>query len=214
MTSPNDLGISPEVLARLERTYRTVAPIIEQAHPMVAMVERVRPTMELIQLATAILERQPAAMQYIQQSYEAGLRLQPASRQELAAIVRRLQAMTVTSQPPVSERDAELAILELTPEAPDQIKQVELAVQEIDQNPQFRRALELLAQRISTGAGKVTSWAALVLAARWLIGYANSPVTQDLSARQTAAVSNQLVVLGIIVALATLIIMTSREESE
>lgn len=214
MTSPNDLGISPEVLARLERTYRTVAPIIEQAHPMVAMVERVRPTMELIQLATAILERQPAAMQYIQQSYEAGLRLQPASRQELAAIVRRLQAMTVTSQPPVSERDAELAILELTPEAPDQIKQVELAVQEIDQNPQFRRALELLAQRILTGAGKVTSWAALVLAARWLIGYANSPVTQDLSARQTAAVSNQLVVLGIIVALATLIIMTSREESE
>lgn len=214
MTSANDLGISPEVLARLERTYRTVAPIIEHAHPMIAMVERVRPMMELIQSATAILERQDAAMQYVQQSDEAALRLQPGSRQELAAIVHRLQAMPVTSAPPVSGRDAELAILELTPETPEKIKQVELTVQEIDQNPQFSRALELLAQRTLTAGATVTPWAALVLAARWLIGYASSPVTEDLTAAQTAAVSNHLVVLGIIVALATLIMMTSRARSE
>jgi hypothetical protein len=214
MTSPDELGISPEVLARLERTYRTVAPIIEQAQPMIAMMERVAPTMKLIQSATSILGRQHAAMAYIQRSDETALRLQPASRQELAAIVRWLQAMPVTSGPAVSERDAELAILELTPEEPEDIRQVELTVQEIGQNSQFKRALQLLAQRSLTAAGMVTPWAALVIAARWLIGYANSPVTQDLSTAQITTVSSQLVVLGIIIALATLIITVDLGRSE
>lgn len=214
MTFPDELGISPEVLARLERTYRTVAPIIEQAQPMIAMMERVGPTMELLRSATSILERQRAAVEYIQRADETTLRLHPASRQELAAIVRSLQAMPVTSGPAVSERDAELAILELTPQAREDIMQVELTVQEVGQNPQFKRALQLLAQRCLTAAGKVTPWAALVIAARWLIGYANSPVTQDRSTAQTATVSNQLVVLGIIIALATLIIMVSVGRSE
>lgn len=137
MTSPDELGISPEVVARLERTYRTVAPIFEHAEPMAAMMERLRPTMELIQSAASILERQHAAVEY---------RLQPASRQELAAIVHRLQAMTIVPEPPVSERDAELSVLELTPETPEDIKQIELTVQEISQSPQFKRALQLFAR--------------------------------------------------------------------
>jgi hypothetical protein len=209
MRSPEDLGISPEVVARIERTYKTVAPIIEQSRPVIAMMERVRPTMELVHSAASILDQQGAAMEYIQQSCESSLRLQPALRQELAAIVHLLQAMPVTSKPPVSERDAELAILELTPETPEDIEQVELTVQEIQENAQFKRALQLLAQRSLTAAGEITPWAALVIAARWLIGYADSPATQDLSAAQTAAVSDQLVVLGVMVALATLIVMSS-----
>jgi hypothetical protein len=191
-----------------------VAPIIEQAQPMIAMMERVAPTMSLVQSAASILERPRAAMDYIQQPDEGALRLQPASRQELAAIVHWFQAMPVTSEPPVSERDAELAILELTPDAPEDIKQVELTVREIGQNPQFKRALQLLAHRSLRTAGKVTPWAALVLAARWLAGRATSPVTQDLSSAQAAAASNRFVVLGIIVALATLIIMVSAGKSE
>lgn len=214
MTSPDALGISPELLARLERTYRTVAPIIEHMQPMIAMMERVRPTMELIQSATLILDRQDAASQNVQQSYETASRLQPALRQELAAIVHRLQAMPVTSEPPVSERDAELAILELTPQAVEDVKQAELAVREIAQSPQFKRALQLLGQRSLKAPGKVTPWAALVIAARWLAGHAGSPVTQDLVAAQSEAVSNQLLVLGMIVALATLIIMVSRGEPD
>lgn len=214
MTSPDELGISPEVLARLERTYRTVAPIIEQAQPMIAMMERVAPTIELIQSATSTLGQQHVAMAYTQPSDETALRLQPASRQELAAIVRWLQAMPVTSGPAGSERDAELAILELTPEAPEDIRQVELTVQEIGQNSQFKRALQLLAQRSLTAAGMVTPWAALVIAVRWLIGYANSPVTQDLSTAKTTTVSNQFVVLGIVIALATLIIIVSVGNSD
>ncbi len=79
------------------------------------------------------------------------------------------------------------------------------------QNPEFKRVLQQLAERSLTVTGKVTLWAALVISARWLIGYANWPVTRDLSAVQAAAVKNQLVVLGIIVALATLIIMISGE---
>lgn len=146
MTSPEELGISPEVLARLERTYRTVAPIFEHAQPMAAMMERLRPTMDLIQSAASILERHHAAE---------GYRLQPASRQELAAIVHRLQALTVVSEPPVAERDAELSVLELTPDAPEDITQVELTVQEIGQSPQFKRALQLFAQRSLTAAGIV-----------------------------------------------------------
>lgn len=181
---------------------------------MIAMMERVAPTMELIQSATSILGRQQAAMASIQRSDETTLRLHPASRQELAAIVRWLQARPVTSGPAVSERDAELAILELTPEEPEDIRQVELTVQEIGQNPQFKRALQLLAQRSLTAAGMVTPWAALVIAARWLIGYANSPVTQDLSTAQSGTVSSELVVLGIIIALATLIITVNVGRSE
>ena len=186
---------------------------------MIGMMERLGPTMELMRSAASTLGRQPGSAEYSQQSDNMALRLQPASRQELAAIVHRLQARTVTStsEPPASQRDAELAVLELTPEAAEDIRQVELTVTEIGQSPQFKRALQLFAQRSLTAAGKVTPWAALVLAARWLVSYATSPLSQDRTATptaRTAPVSNHLVVLGIIVALATLIIMVSDGQSE
>jgi hypothetical protein len=95
------------------------------------------------------------------------------------------------------------------PPAPTVTSPDELA--EIEADPELSGKLKQLAGAIDwADVGELTAWGALVWAARWLFQVADWPVTKHLSAKQNAALSDQFMVLAVIVALAAIIVTKRR----
>src|SRR5260370_10777392 len=129
------------------------------------------------------------------------MRLQspPRTRQHLAEIVHQLQSKALPPvEPPLSEHEAEQALAGLLPQTPDEVDEVRQSVGEIEQNPEYMRAIRRMVDGIDWGEiRELGAWGALILVARWLFQIADLPVTEHLSPDQTAALQNRLVVLGV-----------------
>jgi len=81
MTQPDDFGIPPEVLSQVER----LAPFLAAMQPALQIVERQRETMETIR-----------------RSFEEAMQAEPPpqTRQQLAELVHRLRAQSLTATAP------------------------------------------------------------------------------------------------------------------
>jgi hypothetical protein len=197
MATLDDYGLTPDVLMRIEKNTRTTRRIMEQAQPLLS-----------------IIDRQQAAMEIMRRSYEHAMRLQPPirTRQQLAEIVHQLQSKALPPlAPPLSEHQAEQALAGLLPQTPDEVDEVTQSVGEIEQNPEYMSAIRRIVDGIDWGVvAELGAWGALVLVARYLYQVADLPVTAHLSPDQTAALQNRLVVLGVLVVMAQIIVMMRR----
>ena len=205
MTTPDDYGISPEVLAAAaDRQNRMITAAAAAADRQNRLIANIGPVM-------SIIERQHNAMEAMRSSFEFAMRIQPpATRQALADMVHRLREDPPTGAALAAQaRAAEPAILALVAQelAPEQVDEVQRGAEEVEADPELDEKLRRLVDRVDwSGVGTLTPWAALCVAAVLLFKVADLPVTEQLSTAQNAALTNWLMALGIIVALAAIII--------
>ena len=192
MTISEEFGISPEVLAPA----RDASALMANKRPVLDIVERHRDTMEAMR-----------------SSFELAMRVQPppATRQALADMVRRLRedppAATVLAAQARSASPAVAALVgqELTPAQVDEVCQ---GVDEIEADPELSGKMRRVVERVNWAAiGTLTPWALLCVAWVLLTELADQAVT----AAQAAALSNQLAVLIVVIALAGMIITIQKK---
>jgi hypothetical protein len=193
-----------------DRRARQISDAMEASTRTQRFLANVGPVMRII-------ERQQNAMEAMRSSFELAMRVQPlpATQQALADVVRRLR-----EDPPAGvalaaqARAAEPALLafmgqELTPE---QIDEVQQGVEEIEADPELSGKLRRLAGQVDwSGIGTLTPWAALCIASVLLFKVADLPVTEQLSAAQSAALANWFQVLAVVTALAAVIVMMQKK---
>ncbi len=192
-----------------DRRNRQLAGAVEAASRHPRLLANIGPVM-------SIIERQHNAMEAMRSSFEQTMRVQsPVARQALAAMVRQLREDPPSGVALAAEaRAAESAILALVGQelAPEQIGEVQQGAEEVDADPELSGKLRHLVDRVDwSEAGTLTPWAALCVAAVILFKVADTPVTEQLSAAQTAALANWLMVLSIIVALAAIIVTIQKK---
>lgn len=157
MATPEELGITPEVLARIQEDAHIAQRLVEQMQPVLSIINSMQPVL-------SIIDRQRETMETIRQSYAAALSVQPPpqTRAELAALVHQLRSVTpAIPQPQVSQAEAEQALVELMPTTPEETDQVLQSVGEIERGRELRKAVSQFTERIDWGAAdELTAWGA------------------------------------------------------
>ena len=223
MTSPEDFGVTPEVLAEAEAAARAARPLLDfgvtpevlaeaeaaarAARPLLDLLQSMRPVMEIV-------ERQHAAMETIRQSFETAMRMQPPpeTREAIAIFLHQVRdQQLLAAEFTVPRQDAERALLTLMPQTPGEVDQVRQSVGEIEETPELSGKLHQIVNQVDWAKiGELTPWGALVLAARLLFQIADQPLTGNMSTAQIAALQNRFMVLAVILALAQIILMMRR----
>lgn len=192
MTISEEFGISPQVLALA----KDASALIANMRPVLDMIERQRDTMEAMR-----------------SSFELAMRVQPppATRQALADMVRRLRedppvaAVLVAQARSASPAVAAAVGQELTSA---QVEEVRQGVEEIEADPELSEKIRRVVERVDWAAiGALTPWALLCIAWVLLSRLADQAVT----AAQSAALSNHLAVLMVVIALAGMIITIQKK---
>jgi hypothetical protein len=196
MTTPEDVGIPSDLLAQAEATARDVRPFLP-------LLDSMRPVMQII-------ERQHTAMEEMRRSFEEAMRQQPPpqTRQALADMVHQLrQQSLLAAMPVISVHDPEQAVLALRPQTPEEVDQVKQDIAAIEKTPDLEGKLRRLVGGIDRAdIGELTAWGALIWVTQRLLAVADSPISQQMSTDQIAALQNRLQVLAIIAALASIIL--------
>lgn len=179
-----------EKAARHQKMLSKTADSINRLQPVIDLATRVAPLMATIEHAAQSANRLGAIAR---------------NQETIARILKSHPTLPVPTARDLDEAEADL--LSRLPQTPEDVREVEQAIAQIDSDPERVSLIGKLTSGITRDDVKeLSAWALLVLVGWLLFKMANLPVTADLSPAQEAALSNEVNVIAIIVAMAAIIL--------
>jgi hypothetical protein len=205
VTIPDNFGLSPRVLAQFQDIWRISEPTLANTPQVRDFIANMRPLVELI------AQRQHPSINDLAMR----VTLPPGTRQAMDDIANRFLEQHQFSAVALAVREpaVEQGLIDLLPRTPEETEQVERAIIEVRADPDLSEKLRNVVAQINWSgvARKLSPWGLLYLAYHLLMEVANLPVSENLSAAQTAALQNKFAVVAIVVSIGLYIISTRND---